>query len=54
LRRLAGRWSARRADDVVERWRKWPEVRVFGLPDVVYFLYFDGNGKLQDYVFLAR
>jgi hypothetical protein len=54
LRRLAGRWSARRADDVVERWRRWPEVRVFGLPDVVYFLYFDENGKLQDYVFLAR
>ena len=54
LRRLATQWSPGSADDVVARRRQWHELRIYGLPDVLYFLYFDGEGVLRDYVLLAR
>lgn len=54
LRRLASAWSSSRADDVVDRRRRWPELRIFALADVAYFLYFDDKGVLRDYVFLNR
>jgi hypothetical protein len=51
---LASRWSPRRSDDVVSRRQRWPEIRVYALGDVVYFLYFDGRGVLKDAVYLGR
>jgi hypothetical protein len=53
LRELAARIAPARADQVVEKRRRWKDVRVFGVRDVVYFLYFDEEGKLQDYVLLT-
>lgn len=54
LRRLVSTWSSSRADDVVARRRRWPELRIFALADVAYFLYFDDKGVLQDYLLLTR
>lgn len=54
LRRLASAWSSSRADDVVAKRRRWPELRIFGLADVAYFLYFDDKGVLRDYVLVTR
>jgi len=54
LRQLAAEWSPSRADAVVAKWRKWKRVRVFGVGDTAYVLYFDDDGKLQDYVLLTR
>jgi hypothetical protein len=53
LRALAARWSPARADEVVARRRQWPEVRIFGVREVAYVLYFDGEGKLRDYLLLT-
>jgi len=38
----------------VAKWRKRKRVRVFGVRDVAYVLYFDDDGKLQDYVLLTK
>jgi hypothetical protein len=54
LRDMAAQWSRARADEVVEKRRRWKDVRVFGVRDLVYFLYFDDEGKLQDYVLLSN
>jgi hypothetical protein len=54
LRELAAQWSPSRVDEVVAKWRKWKRVRVFGVHDVAYVLYFDDDGKLRDYVLLTR
>ena len=54
LRRLAGRWSPGRADEIVTRRQRWKTLRVFGVRDVAYFLYFDDEDKLRDYVLLTR
>jgi hypothetical protein len=50
LRALAARW----ADEVVAKRRQWKELRIFAVRDMVYFLYFDEEGKLRDYVLLSR
>jgi hypothetical protein len=49
LRRLISRYPRGRADEIVAKRRKWRDLRVFGAGDVVYFLYFDDGGALQDY-----
>lgn len=54
LRRLAAQWSPARADEVVARRGRWKTLRIFGARDVVYFLCFDDEGKLQDYVLLTK
>jgi hypothetical protein len=54
LRALAARWSPARADEVMAKRRQWKELRIFGVRDMVYFLYFDDEGKLRDYVLLSH
>jgi hypothetical protein len=54
LRRLAARWSPARADEVVAKRRQGRTLRIFGVRDVAYFLYFDDEGRLCDYVLLTR
>ena len=49
LRRLAEQWKRGRLDLIVSKWRARPNVRVFGAGDLVYVLYFDDRGWLQDY-----
>ncbi len=39
-----------RADEVVQKSRRWASLQVFGVRNVVYFLYFDEKGLLRDYV----
>jgi hypothetical protein len=54
LRGLAAQWPMARIDAVVAKWRKWRDLRVFGVRDAVYFLYFDDQGRLQDYELAFR
>jgi len=54
LRPLVAEWSPARVDEVVAKSRKWKRVRVFGVRDVAYVLYFDDDGLLRDYVLLSR
>jgi len=54
LRQLAGRWSRSRTDEVVAKRRRWKELRIFGVRDVAYFLYFDDEDRLRDYVLLTQ
>jgi hypothetical protein len=49
LRRLAEQWPRGQLDRIIEKRRKWSDVRVFGAGDMVYVLYFDDQGRLQDY-----
>ncbi|HYU44438.1 MAG TPA: hypothetical protein VEQ84_20000 [Vicinamibacteria bacterium] len=54
LRRLVARYPRGRTDQIVVKWRKWRDLRVFDVGDVVYFLYFDEAGALQDYELASR
>jgi hypothetical protein len=49
LRRLAAPWRRGNVDLIVSKWRARPNVRVFAAGELVYVLYFDDQGRLQDY-----
>ncbi len=49
LEKVARTLGRRKAAEVLEKGRRWPTTRVFRAGDVLYFLYFDGDDRLQDY-----
>jgi hypothetical protein len=54
LRRLVAQYPRGGADQIVAKRRRWRDMRVFDAGDVVYFLYFDEAGALQDYELASR
>jgi len=52
-RDFAARWPRAPLDLIRAKRQKWPALRVFAKDDVAYVLFFDAEGKLQDYA-LAR
>jgi hypothetical protein len=54
-RALAAQWPRTHLEDILDLRRRWREVRLFAVPgDTVYVLFFDGDGKLQDYALMSR
>ena len=54
LRRLIDQYPRGRVDQIVAKRRKWRDLRLFEARDVVYILYFDEAGALQDYELASR
>jgi hypothetical protein len=54
LRRLVAQYPRGEADQILAKRRRWREMRVFDARAVVYFLYFDEAGALQDYELASR
>ena len=54
LRRLLVSYPRGQADQIVAKWRRWRDLRVFDAHEVVYILYFDEKGALQDYELASR
>jgi hypothetical protein len=54
LRRLLDQYPRGRADEILSKRRKWRGLRLFEARDVVYILYFDEAGALQDYELASR
>jgi hypothetical protein len=52
--RLARERGGARAAEIMEKGRRFPLVRVFRADSMLYFLYFDGNGTLRDYVLVTK
>jgi hypothetical protein len=54
LRRLLVEYPRGQADQILAKRRKWRDLRVFDAGGVVYILYFDEAGVLQDYELASR
>ena len=54
LRRFVAQSSPARSQEVVDKRRKWADLRAFGVGDMIYLLYFDDQGVLRDHVLLSR
>ena len=52
LRAFAARWPAR-TDEILRKRERWPLIRMYDAGGLVYLLYFDAAGRLQDYVLLG-
>jgi hypothetical protein len=54
LRRLLDQYPRGRADQILAKRRRWHDLRLFDARDVLYILYFDERGALQDYELASR
>jgi hypothetical protein len=54
LRRMAASWRRGDVERVLAKRAKWPVLHVYGAGEMVYFLFFDGQDRLQDYELAAR
>jgi hypothetical protein len=54
LLRVAAERGRTRADDVVDKGTRWPTTRVFVAGDMVYFVFFDRDGVMRDYLIASR
>jgi len=52
-REFAARWPQAPLDLIRDKRAKWPALRVFAKEDVAYVLFFDSEGRLQDYALAA-
>jgi hypothetical protein len=53
LRRLPVSLPPARLAEIESKLEQWPDLRVFGVGEMAYLLYFDRAGKLRDYVVFA-
>ncbi len=54
LRRVVAERGGSRAPAILEKARKFPHVRVHAAGAMVYFLFYDADEKLRDYVLVAN
>lgn len=54
LAALTGQWSRGRVEEVLAKRRMVRELRIFGVGDMVYVLFFDAEGRLQAYVLMRN
>jgi hypothetical protein len=54
LRAIAERYAGERSAEVLEKGRRWPRVRVFQAPDMLYVLYFDAEGVMRGFTVVSR
>lgn len=54
LRRLLAQYPRGQVDQIVAKRRQWRDLRVFEARDMLYILYFDEAGALQDYELASR
>lgn len=53
LATLVRQWSPAHVEDILAKRRTAREVRIFGVREMVYVLFFDAEGRLQTYVLLS-
>jgi hypothetical protein len=54
LRQVALERGGPKRQEILEKGRQWPQTRVFAAADMVYFLYFDGEGVMRDFTCVSR
>jgi hypothetical protein len=54
LEKLAARYGGRHSAEVLEKGKRWPHTRLFAAPDMLYFVYFDGERVMRGFTCVSR
>jgi hypothetical protein len=54
LERIAAERGGNSAGEILQRGRRWARTRVFAAADMLYFLFFDAEGVMRDFVLVSR
>jgi hypothetical protein len=53
VRIAAEQWGGAKRSEIEARAARWAQMCVFRAGDMIYFLYFDGEGKVREYVYVS-
>ena len=48
-----GRWGVSKEPEIREKAARWAELRVYAAGDMMYFIYFDRDHVMRDYVYVS-
>ncbi|HXV60043.1 MAG TPA: hypothetical protein VEK15_05070 [Vicinamibacteria bacterium] len=48
------RWGGSQAGSIREKARQWPQLRVYAAGDMMYFIYFDAEDVMRDYLYVTN
>ena len=49
----AEQWGKHKGDEIELRAARWTEMRVFRAGDMVYFIFFDEDGKVREFIYVS-
>lgn len=47
------RWGGDRKAEILEKSRRWEQLRIYAAGDMMYFIFFDSKNIMRDYVFVS-
>jgi hypothetical protein len=47
------KWGSSKAEEIREKAKAWPKLRVYSAGDMVYFIFFDDKKIMRDYVYVS-
>ncbi|MGH9336920.1 MAG: hypothetical protein ACRD21_24525 [Vicinamibacteria bacterium] len=47
------RWGGEDRDEILEKARAWPQLRIYSAGDMMYFIFFDAEHVMRDYVYVS-
>src|SRR5262245_29307850 len=53
LEEALGRWSGEKRGTIEEKAKRFPQLRIFAAGDMMYFIFFDADDRMQDYVYVS-
>jgi hypothetical protein len=53
LQEAIDRWGGERKASILEKSKRWEQLRIFDAGDMMYFIFFDSKNIMRDYVFVS-
>ena len=53
LAQRVSKWGDQKRDEILTKGRTWPIVRIFDAGDMMYFIYFDEEEIMRDFVYIG-
>ena len=53
LSRAVSTWASGRAEEIIGKARRWPQLRLYAAGDMIYFIYFDESDIMRDYIYVS-
>lgn len=48
-----GKWGAAKESEIREKAARWPDLRIYAAGDMMYFIFFDRDHIMRDYVYVS-
>jgi hypothetical protein len=53
LQQALDRWGGDNREEILDRAKRYPQLRIFAAGDMVYFIFFDSGSIMRDYIYVS-